>query len=76
MSELDDVYGDRIDFDVIVPTIAEDGELQYPETSPHVASHGLEAVDANGELIEAIEGHAFGKDEIEAVVRRVLGEDA
>lgn len=75
MSELDDVYGDRIDFEVIVPTIAEDGELQYPETSPHVASHGLEAVDAEGNLIEAIDGHAFGKPEVEAVVQRVLAGD-
>ena len=74
MSALDDVYGDRIDFEVITPTIAEDGELQYPETSPHVKSHGLEAVDGSGELIEAIEGHAFGQVEIEAVVKRVLGE--
>ena len=39
-----------------------------------IKGHGLVAHNKDGELVKAIEGHVFGKKEVQAVVKKLLVE--
>ena len=74
MRELQQEHGDRVDF-VIVPageTARRQDEIEaYGFTD---LKHGLVAFDREGRARVKLPGHQFGKPEIEAAMREVLGE--
>lgn len=72
MGALEQEYEGRVAFTVHVPEIGPDGELQTIEEYPQVGTHGIVALNPDGTVAEFIEGHAFGRPEIEAMVERLL----
>lgn len=71
MSELRDVYGEKVDF-VIVPaeeTKARGNEIERYNLSAR--KHGLVAFEASGAAVLTIAGHDFGKPEIEMAVAQI-----
>ncbi len=73
MGELEQEYGERVDF-VIIPaeeTLARSDELE--EYGLKEALHGLVIFDADGEAQVKMPGHQFGRPEIEEGLLGVLG---
>jgi len=74
--ELEEEYGDRVDF-VVVP--AAETALRADEIELYGFTdlkHGLVAFDGEGHPEVKLPGHQFGRDEIEKAVREVLPADS
>ena len=75
VGELEEVYGDRIDF-VVVPA----EETMQPQAQSEIDAfgftdlkHGLVVFDPEGVPAVKMPGHAFGREEIETAIETVLG---
>ena len=71
MGELEQEYGDRVDFVIVEPedTKARSGELERYQLASR--RHGLVAFDAAGEVVVTIAGHQFGREEIVMAIGQI-----
>ena len=67
--EQDANYKDKVTFNVVLPEA--DG-FQADVTKYKLETHGLVALDAEGNEKHSIPGHKFGKEEIVAAIRALL----
>ncbi len=74
MSALEQEYEGRVTFAVIAPELGPDGDLLTIEEYPQVGTHGIVALSPEGTVTEFIKGHNFGREEIEAVLGRLLAD--
>ena len=72
MSELQQEYGDRVDFVVVdaAETAARKDEIEA--FGFHDLRHGLVAFDSAGQAVVKLPGHEFGKAEITAAIEAAL----
>ena len=74
MGELEQEYGDRVDFVIVSAAETEQRHDEIVEFGFVDLKHGLVAFDLEREPVVKIPGHAFGREEIEAAVLEVLPE--
>ena len=72
MSELEQEYGNRVDFVIVPAEKTAHSRLDLERFGFTALKHGLVAFDAAGEPVVKIPGHQFGREEIEAAVQAVL----
>ncbi len=75
MSELEQEYGDRVDFNVIPAEVTAQSQDDIAAYGFTELKHGLVGFARSGEVRVTIPGHQFGKDRIEAAVLTVLADD-
>ena len=74
MGELEQQYGDRVNFNVVS---AEETARSFDKIEEYGfvdLKHGLVVFSPEGEAVVKMPGHQFGKDEIAAGIERVLAE--
>ena len=69
VDDLKKEHGDKISFKNVT--------MNKPASTKAVAdaklnSHGIVAKDASGKIVKTVEGHSYGKDEVEKVVTVLL----
>ena len=74
MGELDQEYGDRVDFVIVSADDTQQRQDEIIEYGFVDLKHGLVAFTVDGEAAVKIPGHQFGREEIEAAVLEVLPE--
>ena len=69
VNDLKKTKGDKIEFsNVLVNSAKSKEEIKKAK----LKGHGLVGNDQDGKLVKAIEGHSYGKKEVEAVVDKLL----
>lgn len=69
VNDLKKTKGDKIEFsNVLVSTAKSKEEIKKAK----LKGHGLVGNDKDGKLVKSIEGHSYGKKEVEAVVDQLL----
>jgi hypothetical protein len=71
VNDLKKTKGDKIEFsNVLVNTAKSKEEIKKAK----LKGHGLVGNDKNGKLVQSIEGHSYGKKEVDAVVQKLLAQ--
>jgi hypothetical protein len=69
VSELEKEYEGRITFTIIDPAATESsGDVEVYE----LETHGLVGFDSDGQKVNTIPGHQFGRDEIVVAIEELL----
>ncbi len=74
VGELEEEYGDRVDFRVVSPEETAAASAEIDAFGFTELKHGLVAFTPDGEAAVKIAGHRFGRDEIAAAVETVLAD--
>ena len=74
MGELETEYGDRVDFCIVSAEETAERADEIDAFGFTDLKHGLVIFDPEGEAVVKMPGHQFGRDEIEAGIRRVLAQ--
>ena len=72
MSDLQQEYGDRVDFVVVDAVETAQRKDEIEAYGFHDLRHGLVAFSSTGEAVVKLPGHEFGKPEITAAIEAVL----
>ena len=64
-------HGSKIDFKTVK---VGDGDSAKEIKEAKLASHGIIAKDKAGKLLTKVDGHTYGKDKVEEVIKKLLGE--
>ncbi len=75
MGELEQVYGDRMDFNVVSAEVTAQSQDEIEALGFGDLRHGLAIYGPSGEPEVTLPGHQFGRAEIEAALRGVLSAD-
>ena len=69
VNDLKKTHGEKVTFsNVLVGSGSSAEEIKKAK----LKGHGLVASDKDGKLVEKIDGHSYGKKEVEAVVAKLL----
>jgi len=69
VNDLKKTKGDKVKFQNV---LVGSGKSAEEIKKAKLKGHGIIAKDKNGKLVQTIDGHRFGKKEVEAVVAKLL----
>lgn len=72
MSELEQEYGDRVEFNVMPAEVTAASPELMSSFGFDDLKHGLVAFNAQGEAVETLPGHNYDKYRIEAAIQTIL----
>lgn len=67
---LKDKHADKIE----MKTLLVDAETKKELEAAGLRAHGIVAKDADGEVVMTVEGHSYGEEKVQEVVKALLGE--
>lgn len=69
VNDLKKTHGEKVEFqNVLVGSGTSAKEIEKAK----LKGHGVIANDQDGELVQTIDGHAYGKEKVEAVLAKLL----
>jgi hypothetical protein len=69
VNDLKKIKGDQVNFSNVLMGSAQSKE---EVKKAGLTSHGLVGNDKDGKLVQAIEGHSYGKEKVEEVLKELL----